>query len=139
MIGLKGPHSNSHVFASAGAGLWTTANDQYKFYKMLMNLGIGDNGVRILKDEPVKSILAVSTRPAGLGGYSLGLTAPLAEKDGENAWFGHGGPPPGRCIKSRLPCGSLSRRLRRMDGPQRLHSCFPLRLNPARLHGVNSM
>ena len=98
MIGLKGSHSNSHVFASAGAGLWTTANDQYKFYKMLMNLGIGDNGVRILKDEPVKSILAVSTRPAGLGGYSLGLTAPLAEKDGENAWFGHGGPPPGRCI-----------------------------------------
>ena len=62
---------------------------------MLMNLGIGDNGVRILKDETVKSILAVSTRPAGLGGYSLGLTAPLAEKDGENAWFGHGGPPPG--------------------------------------------
>ncbi len=85
------PYNDSHVFASAGAGLWTTANDQYKFYKMLMNLGVGDNGVRILKEETVKSILAVSTRPAGLGGYSLGLTAPLAEKDGEDAWFGHGG------------------------------------------------
>lgn len=83
------PYNDSHVFASAGAGLWTTANDQLKFYKMLMNLGVGDNGVRILKEETVKSILAVSTRPAGKGGYSLGLSAP--EKDGENEWFGHGG------------------------------------------------
>ena len=83
------PYNDSHVFASAGAGLWTTANDQLKFYKMLMNLGIGDNGVRILKEETVKSILAVSTRPENLGGYSLGLSAPV--KDNENAWFGHGG------------------------------------------------
>ena len=83
------PYNDSHVFASAGAGLWTTANDQLKFYKMLMNLGLGDNGVRILKEETVKSILAVSTRPEGLGGYSLGLTAPV--KDSDDAWFGHGG------------------------------------------------
>lgn len=83
------PYNDSHVFASAGAGLWSTANDQLKFYKMLMNLGVGDNGVRILKEETVKSILAVSTRPAGLGDYSLGLTAPVI--DSEDAWFGHGG------------------------------------------------
>lgn len=83
------PYNDSHVFASAGAGLWSTANDQLKFYKMLMNLGVGDNGVRILKEEIVKSILAVSTRPAGLGDYSLGLTAPVV--DSEDAWFGHGG------------------------------------------------
>jgi len=83
------PYNDAHVFASAGAGLWTTANDQLKFYKMLMNLGVGENGVRILKEETVKEILAVSTRPAGLGGYSLGLSAP--EKDAEDAWFGHGG------------------------------------------------
>ncbi|MBR2983259.1 MAG: beta-lactamase family protein [Kiritimatiellae bacterium] len=83
------PYNGEHVFASAGAGLWTTAGDQLKFYKMLMNLGLGENGARILKEETVKSILAVSTRPAGLGGYSLGLSAP--ETDGENAWFGHGG------------------------------------------------
>ena len=82
-------NDRSRIFASAGAGLWTTANDQLKFYKMLMNLGLGENGVRILKEETVKSILAVSTRPQGLGGYSLGLSAP--EKDDENAWFGHGG------------------------------------------------
>ena len=56
---------------------------------MLMNLGVGDNGVRILKEETVKSILAVSTRPKGLGGYSLGLSAP--ETDNEDQWFGHGG------------------------------------------------
>lgn len=83
------PYNDSHVFASAGAGLWTTAEDQLKFYKMLMNLGMGENGVRILKEETVKSILACSTRPDGMEGYSLGLSAP--EKDGENAWFGHGG------------------------------------------------
>ncbi len=83
------PYNDSHVFASAGAGLWTTANDQLKFYKMLMNLGVGENGVRILKEETVKSILAVTTRPEQFGGYSLGLAAPV--KDGENAWFGHGG------------------------------------------------
>lgn len=83
------PYNDSHVFASAGAGLWTTANDQLKFYKMLMNLGTGDNGVRILKEETVKQLLACSTRPEGMDGYSLGLTAPA--EDNENAWFGHGG------------------------------------------------
>ena len=71
------------------AGAKFTAADQIKFYKMLMNLGVGDNGVRVLKEETVKSILAVSTRPEGLGGYSLGLSAPV--KDGEGEWFGHGG------------------------------------------------
>jgi len=90
------PYNDAHVFASAGAGLWTTARDQLKFYKMLMNLGLGDNGVRILKEETVKNLLAVSTRPKGktadgkdFEGYSLGLKAP--EKDGEDEWFGHGG------------------------------------------------
>lgn len=83
------PYNDKHVFASAGAGLWTTAADQIKFYKMLMNLGVGDNGVRILKEETVKNLLAVSSRPEGFEGYSLGLTAP--EKDSESAWFGHGG------------------------------------------------
>jgi CubicO group peptidase (beta-lactamase class C family) len=83
------PYNDSHVFASAGAGLWTTANDQLKFYKMLMNLGVGENGVRILKEETVKSILACSTCPKDMEGYSLGLKAPA--KDDEKAWFGHGG------------------------------------------------
>ncbi len=83
------PYNDSHVFASAGAGLWTTANDQLKFYKMLMNLGVGDNGVRILKEETVKKLLACSTRPENMEGYSLGLKAPI--KDDEDDWFGHGG------------------------------------------------
>ena len=86
---MQRPYADDRVFPSAGAGLWTTARDQLKFYKMLMNLGVGENGARILKEETVKSILAVSTRPQGLGGYSLGLAAPV--KDGENEWFGHGG------------------------------------------------
>ena len=86
---MQPPFNDDRVFSSAGAGLWTTANDQLKFYKMLMNLGVGDNGVRILKEETVKAILAKSTRPGHLGGYSLGLTAP--KDDGEDQWFGHGG------------------------------------------------
>ena len=93
---MQRPYNDDRVFSSAGAGLWTTARDQLKFYKMLMNLGVGDNGARILKEETVKSILAVSTRPTckradgkDFGGYSLGLTAP--KEDGEDAWFGHGG------------------------------------------------
>ena len=86
---MQRPYGDDRVFPSAGAGLWTTVRDQLKFYKMLMNLGVGENGVRILKEETVKSILAVSTRPKGLGGYSLGLSAP--ETDAEDQWFGHGG------------------------------------------------
>mgnify|MGYP003320268828 CR=1 FL=1 len=88
---MQRPYSDDRVFPSAGAGLWTTVRDQLKFYKMLMNLGVGDNGARILKEETVKSILATSTRPANLAdpNYSLGLRAPI--KDGENEWFGHGG------------------------------------------------
>ena len=80
------PYNGPTVFPSAGAGLWITAADQIKFYKMLMNLGIGDNGVRILKEETVKAILATSTRPAALGNYSLGLGA-----DFKKGTMGHGG------------------------------------------------
>jgi CubicO group peptidase (beta-lactamase class C family) len=89
MANQQRPYNDSHVFASAGAGLWTTAGDQLKFYKMLMNLGVGENGVRILKEETVKSILACTTRPEGMEGYSLGLSAPT--NDTEHSWFGHGG------------------------------------------------
>ncbi len=86
---MQRPYNGAHVFAAAGGGLWTTANDQLKFYKMLMNLGVGENGVRILKEETVKELLAKSTRPVKFGGYSLGLVAPV--KDTEDSWFGHGG------------------------------------------------
>ena len=89
------PYNDEHVFASAGAGLWTTTNDQLKFYKMLMNLGMGENGVRILKEETVKNLLAVSSRPKELAGYSLGLHTEV--EDSEDAWFGHGGAWGTRC------------------------------------------
>ena len=86
---MQQPYNGPNIFPSAGGGLWTTVNDQLKFYKMLMNLGVGDNGVRILKEETVKSLLACSTRPKDMEGYSLGLKAPRTDK--ENSWFGHGG------------------------------------------------
>ena len=80
------PHNGSQIHPFAGGGLWTTTTDQLKFYRMLMNLGVGDNGVRILKEETVKSLLATSTRPEKLGKYSLGLQA-----DFKNGTMGHGG------------------------------------------------
>ena len=86
---MQRPYDGVQIFPSAGAGLWTTARDQLKFYKMLMNLGVGENGVRILKAETVRGLLAKSSRPKGMGGYSLGFVAP--EEDGPDAWFGHGG------------------------------------------------
>lgn len=95
MGGMQRPYNGSNVFPSAGGGLWTTVNDQLKFYKMLMNLGVGDNGVRILKEETVKNLLAVSTRPKDMEGYSLGLQAPV--EDNVNGWFGHGGALGTRC------------------------------------------
>lgn len=90
MVWQQRPYNDSHVFASAGAGLWTTANDQLKFYKMLMNLGVGENGVRILEEDTVKNLLARSTRPEHMQeGYSLGFST--AVQDTEDSWFGHGG------------------------------------------------
>jgi len=83
------PFNDRHVFAGAGAGLWTTARDQLRFYKMLMNLGLGENGVRVMKEETVRTLLAVSSTPKGR--YSLGLSAPNPDEDNANAWFGHGG------------------------------------------------
>jgi len=80
------PHNGPGIHPSAGAGLWTTVNDQLKFYKMLMNLGVGDNGVRILKEETVKDILAVNRRPKKYGGYSLGLVVNF-----ERGTMGHSG------------------------------------------------
>ena len=83
------PYGDDRVFPSAGAGLWTTARDQLRFYKMLMNLGVGENGVRVLKAETVKDLLARSSRPKGMGGYSLGLS--VTEVGPDDVWFGHGG------------------------------------------------
>lgn len=79
------PHNGPDIHPAAGAGLWITANDQLKFYRMLMNLGVGDNGARILKEETVKKLLAKSTRPAGMEKYSLGLWVD------DNGEMGHGG------------------------------------------------
>ena len=94
---MQRPYNDDRVFPSAGAGLWTTVRDQLKFYRMLMNLGRGANGVRILKEETVKRLLARSTRPKSITNiygdvdddYSLGLVAP--PEDTDDAWFGHGG------------------------------------------------
>lgn len=59
---------------------------------MLMNLGLCEDGTRILKEETVRKLLAVSSRPRNLDGdvgYSLVFAAPV--NDGDDAWFGHGG------------------------------------------------
>lgn len=98
MKDMQGPYNDDRVFPSAGGGLWTTARDQLKFYKMLMNLGVGENGARVLKTETVKSLLARSQRPQGMGkdGYSLGFSAPII--DDEDQFFGHGGAWGSQCL-----------------------------------------
>ena len=58
------------VFPSAGAGLWTTARDQLKFFRMLMNLGLGENGVRILKEETVKKYFAQTIDDSSVKAYT---------------------------------------------------------------------
>ena len=88
------PYNDGHVFASAGAGLWTTANDQLKFYKMLMNLGLGDNGVRILKEETVR---LMERDQSSLPGSSVrcespyGLGMARVTDVGAHPWYGHQG------------------------------------------------
>ena len=83
---MPAPHNGPGVHPSAGAGLWTTAADQVKFYRMLMNLGVGDNGVRLLKEETVKNLLGTSSRPPKMGQYSLGLVV-----NSKKGTISHGG------------------------------------------------
>ena len=79
------PHNGPNVYVSASSGLWSTADDLIKFYKMLMFRGLCEDGTRLLKEETVVSLFATSQIPQGLkGNYSLGF----AIADG---FFGHGG------------------------------------------------
>jgi CubicO group peptidase (beta-lactamase class C family) len=97
-VSMQRPFSDDRVFPSAGAGLWTTARDQLRFYMMLMNLGVGPNGVRVMKEQTVKTLLARASRPDLNHAYSLGLGAPLPENDNADAWFGHGGAWVSKCM-----------------------------------------
>ena len=85
------PHNGPDVFPSAGAGLWSTPRDFVKVFRMLLNRGVGDNGVRILKAETVRDLLEKSQLPEGVpgsrGGYSLGFHVDA----GDSGWYGHGG------------------------------------------------
>ena len=80
------PHNGPDVFPSAGAGLWSTARDFSKFYLMLMNRGVGENGVRILSEKTCREILEKKQTPAGVAAeYSLGFSLQ------GGGWYGHGG------------------------------------------------
>ena len=79
------PYAGEGRYASAGAGLFMSVNDMVKFYRMLAGGGVGMNGVRILKDETVRDILARKQTPECVKEkYSLGIACP-------DDWFGHGG------------------------------------------------
>ena len=67
------------------AGLYSTPRDFVKFYEMIMNKGVGANGVRVLKAETVTEILGKKQTPAAVGAnYSLGLNV-------SGGWIGHSG------------------------------------------------
>lgn len=69
--------------AGGSGGLFSTAGDIFRFYKMLANDGKAPDGTRLLSH---KSILALSTSAYPyLDRYSQGLRAY------PNDWFGHGG------------------------------------------------
>ena len=85
------PYNGPDVFPSLGSGLWSSPRDLVKFYRMLMNRGVGDNGVRILKAETVMNLLEKDQIPPTAVvrenyRYSLGL-----QIDGASGWYGHGG------------------------------------------------
>jgi CubicO group peptidase (beta-lactamase class C family) len=84
------PHNGPTVYAYPAMGLWSTANDLLKFYQMLMLKGMGINGVRLLREQTVRNLLATSQRPLSLNpsqGYSLGFQI-LQDEPG---WLAHGG------------------------------------------------
>ena len=85
---LPVPRNGPTVHPGAGAGLWTTPADFARFYKMLLNRGVGENGVRVLREQTVRELLEKSQIPEGAEakkGYSLGFHV-----DGRG-WYGHGG------------------------------------------------
>ena len=82
---MPAPYVGSDRYPSAGAGLFSTPSDMLKFYRMIVNGGVGDNGARVLKPETVDGILASKQTPEAVEKpYSLGLWV-------DHAWFGHGG------------------------------------------------
>ena len=91
---MPDPADRRHRFASAGAGLWCTTADLVRFYRMIANRGVGDNGVRVLSERSVTEYLARSLTPPGEQEYSLGINIERKYP----GWIGHGGALNTNCI-----------------------------------------
>lgn len=101
-------YQRGHNFESGGAGLTTTVNEYAKFANMLTNLGVGENGVRIIGEGTLNMMRENHLTPAQehdfnwiqFHGYSYGLgmrtlvsraRAGSAGAIGEYGWGGAAG------------------------------------------------
>lgn len=60
-------------YAEAGGGLFSTANDLYKFFRMIANVGRGENGRRVLSEKAMREWFSKQTPEAIEKQYSLGM------------------------------------------------------------------
>lgn len=83
------------TYHAAGAGLASTAYDYAKFAQMLLNNGVGDNGVRVLSEEAVKQMRTPVKNAPLMGGtfkWGLGVRVIVSTRDtlakGSFGWSG---------------------------------------------------
>jgi CubicO group peptidase (beta-lactamase class C family) len=60
-------------YAEAGGGLFSTANDLYRFFRMIANNGRGENGRRVLSEKVMCEWFSKQTPEAIKKQYSLGM------------------------------------------------------------------
>lgn len=71
------------TYHAAGAGLCSTAADYSKFAQMLVNEGVGDNGVRVLSAEAVKQMRTPVKNAPNMGTCKWGLGVRVVVRTGD--------------------------------------------------------
>ena len=86
---LREPYDKPPVFAEAGGGLFSTAGDMMRFYRMLANRGVAIDGKRFLSEQLMDEWYGVSefykTHPE-MANYTFGTSTEPAK-----GIIGHGG------------------------------------------------
>ena len=82
---LQFPYSSPGRYASGGGGLFSTATDMARFFRMLANRGIAAGGRRVLSERMVDELLKKQTPACVDVQYSLGLKLEGSSR------IGHGG------------------------------------------------
>ncbi len=79
-------------YAEAGGGLFSTANDLYRFFRMIANFGCGENGRRVLSEKAMREWFSKQTPAEIKKQYSLGMWINPQENSISHAgaWRTHG-------------------------------------------------